>query len=548
MTARPARQAILASAALAALLAASPLRAQTAALPVQEVAMSPELITIADATTLAQAALAACRAIGLPTTARVFDAQGFERLMMSDDKAMSVGLDTSAQKAAAVLDFRASTADLTARLKDPRFAEQYGKDPRYHISPGAFALYRGDAMVGVLAVGCSRNRDADCANVAIKSLPWAAFTPASGERATGPEAGDLVYFGSHEHDVFAARFDSRTGRFTPLGQVAHMERPTWIVADAPKSTLYVVNETGNDGKAEGGVYSFAPDLRTGQLKPLNKVGSGGGGATHLAIDNKSQTIFVSNFGTGHVSAAPINPDGSVAPVASKFQEVGSGPHLRQPYAHAHGTSVDPTGRYVLSADMGADRVFVYRFDPATRQLIHLPEADITTPPGTGPRHVVFSPDGKAAYAITELTADLQSYRWDPKLGRLQLAQTLPAGGPVHNAAQQGAEVVTSSDGRFVYVSVRGDNVAIVYSVDRKTGKLTEAQRLAAKGATPWSFSLDPTERWLLVANEASNQVTVFKRDPATGLLSETAEYLPIPKPVSVTFFPGRQAVTTVAAK
>ncbi len=184
MTPRHDLRALLACAGLASMLLGAPAQAQPAPAPTPapppapEALISADLITVADATTLAQAALAACRAIGLPTTVRVVDAKGNARVIMTDDGASALGMQSSGQKLAAVQDFKVSTGDLAARAQnDPQFAAQYGKDTRYRFSPGAFPLYRGDAMVGILAVGGSRNRDADCANAAIKSLPWAAFTP-----------------------------------------------------------------------------------------------------------------------------------------------------------------------------------------------------------------------------------------------------------------------------------------------------------------------------------------------------------------------------------
>ena len=176
MTTRNVRRGTLSSVGLLAALLTTPAHAQQA--PSAEVLISPDLITVTEATTLAQAALAACRAIGLPTNVRVVDAEGHPRVAMSDDKASVPGLDSSSQKLAAVTDFRVSTADLANRVKDdPKFAGQYGKDTRYRFSPGAFPLWRGDRMVGILALGGSRNRDADCATEALKSVPSLAFIP-----------------------------------------------------------------------------------------------------------------------------------------------------------------------------------------------------------------------------------------------------------------------------------------------------------------------------------------------------------------------------------
>lgn len=361
---------------------------------------------------------------------------------------------------------------------------------------------------------------------------------------------ELVYFGTHtrggpsdgaaqgagaNYGIFAARFDVRTGHLTGLGSVAEIERPTWIVAHPSRPLLYSVSEVGNDGRSEAAVFSLAADPATGKLGEINKAGSGGGGATHLALDAVSRTLFVANYGTGEVSALPLMADGSLGTAASVRRDYGFGPSPRQKSPHAHAVVVDPSHRFVLAADLGADRIFVYRFNAATRQLTQGDPAYEAVPAGSGPRHLVFHPSGRFVILDTELSAEIRIYRWDPRHGQLHLVQALPTVAADYQGEKSAAEIGVSRDGRFVYVSNRGEDTIVAYSMNLRTGMLIEVQRISSQGKTPWSFALDASDHWMLVANEASSSVTVLAVDPETGKLAATSEALPVPKPVSVTF-------------
>ena len=181
---------------------------------------------------------------------------------------------------------------------------------------------------------------------------------------TAQAAERLVYFGTHANAVYGGRLDDRTGKLSLTGPAVDVERPTWLMPGRDRSILYAVSETGNDGKSQANVYALAGNPKTGELRVLNKVASGGGGATHLALDRRSRTVFVANFGTGTVAALPILADGSLATATSVQADYGTGPHPRQTSPHAHGVTVDPSGHFLLVPDLGADRTFVYRFGPA----------------------------------------------------------------------------------------------------------------------------------------------------------------------------------------
>jgi 6-phosphogluconolactonase len=355
-------------------------------------------------------------------------------------------------------------------------------------------------------------------------------------------ADDLVYFGSRTAErgegVFAARFDSQSGRLTPLGTVAQIARPTWLSAHPTAPVLYAVSEVGNDGSVEASVTSLAVDRVSGALRVLNTVDSGGGGATHIAVDAPSRTLFVANYGTGQVSWLPILADGRLGMPMSVQSTFGTGPHERQDGPHPHGVEVDPSHRYVLVSDLGADRTFVFRFDPATRQMTPGRPAFTAVAPGAGPRLLTFHPKGRLLFVLTQMTAELVTYRWDAARGRMTHLTTIPTETPLFKGAVSGANLAVSQDGRFVYVSNRGSNSLSAYALTARNGQLREIQRISSQGALPMSFSIHPGGRWMLVANNGSNAIAVFAVDPVTGKLTATGQAMPAPQPASVTFLPG----------
>ncbi|TCM16579.1 6-phosphogluconolactonase [Novosphingobium sp. PhB165] len=366
--------------------------------------------------------------------------------------------------------------------------------------------------------------------------------PALARDAAAPAAAktrQLVYFGTHGSEpgkeLFGAWFDPRSGMLTPLGEVAQVYLPTWLTVMPGKPVLFSVSEAGNDGKSEGRLFSFSVDRATGKLTPINDVSAGGGGTTHLDYDPLSHSLFAANFGSGSVTVAPVSADGRLGEVTGRGQNEGTGPQPRQKGPHAHGATVAPGGQYVLVPDLGADRTFVWRFDPKARTISANEPPFAQSAPGTGPRHVVFGRSGRFAYLNTELTAQVVTYDWDAKRGTLTPIQTVDVMPASIEGRRSGGEIAVSDDGRFLYVSDReGESGVGVFAIDQASGKLTEVQHLQV-GERPWSFALAPGGRWLLIAEEGASNISIWARDSATGKLSATGRGLAIPKPVSVAF-------------
>jgi 6-phosphogluconolactonase len=338
--------------------------------------------------------------------------------------------------------------------------------------------------------------------------------------------------------IYAARFDSRSGKLTALGLQQSLRGATWLIANPRHSILYSVGKPANPTVMASNIYSFSVDRASGALHPIEQVPTGGHDTTHLYLDAATATLFGASYGGGEVTAAPVLADGHVSAMASMQKNFGTGPHPRQTAPHAHGVALDPSRHFLLSTDLGADRIFVYRFDAASRTLTPADPAFEAVTPGSGPRHLLFHPNGQYLYVNTELSAELRVYRWDAAAGRLQLVQTrstYPDG--YTGNSRSSSEIALSHDGRFLYVTLRGDqNSVVVYGVNGKTGELNELQRLPSQGKQPWAFALDPSGRWLVVANNASGTVDVLAVNRRTGLLTATGESLAVPDAGAVAFF------------
>lgn len=328
---------------------------------------------------------------------------------------------------------------------------------------------------------------------------------------------------SRPQGVYAARLDESTGHLTPLGLQADLPRGEWLVFNPRLPVLYASNSAGSK-QSDSAVSSFSVDSATGKLKFVNKVDAGGRQSLNGALDADSDTIFSANHGTGDVTALPVEADGSLGAMVSAQKDASTGP---KPPA-AHGVVVDPSHKYVLVADFTAGRIFIDRFDGKTRALSPAATPFVAVPAGAGPRHLLFSPDGRFLFLLTETSAEVRSYRWNASSGTLQLVQSVAAG------PKDATEFALTPDGRFLYVSLRSLNSVAAFRVD--AGRLTEIQRVPSQGQQAWSLNVDPTGRWLLVANEGSGSVVEFKIDQASGKLGATGESLSMPNPAAVAFY------------
>ncbi|MFD5055777.1 lactonase family protein [Streptomyces tendae] len=376
---------------------------------------------------------------------------------------------------------------------------------------------------------------ATLASSAATALPLLSAAPAG---ASPERADDLLYVGTWgQGEVHAVRFDPADGTMTPLGAVAQVSA-NWVTAHPSLPVLYVA------GAEQGGfVRVFRIDDASGALREIGEVETqpvpaGSGGLSFIGLTPDADALLIADFAAGAAATVPVGADGLLGAVTSRVQDTGSGPNPRQSGPHPHHVVVTPHRRSALVADFGADRVFVHDYDRATHRLsTAAPDgpAAYATAPGSGPRRLAFHPNGQTVYLLNELTADLQALHWDTARGRLTNRQTLSTNAPGHTGATSAAELAVSRDGRHVYTSNRGENTLVVFSVNPRSGLLTEVQRVPCGGVTPWSFALHPGGRWLFVANEASGTVNLFRVAQGSGHLTDTGTSVAVPFPDCITF-------------
>jgi len=346
----------------------------------------------------------------------------------------------------------------------------------------------------------------------------------------------LVYVGTNvaseqENTLFLFRL-SPAGVLTPVSAQRGGASPTYLTLDARRRVLYAVSETqAFRGAKTGAVSAFAVDRRTGALALLNQQPSNGAAPCYVSLDHSGRVALVANYVSGTVSLLPVAARGLLAPPAATDQHEGSGPHKNQGGPHAHCIVPDPANAYAFAVDLGTDRVYGYRLDPARGRLTRLPEPAFVARPGAGPRHLTFHPNGRWAYLINELNSTLTALAYDGAQGQfreLQTVSALPAGFAGENSC---ADVHVSPDGRFLYASNRGHNSIAVFAIDAAAGTLAPVQDVDTQGKTPRNFALDPSGRLLLVANQNSNNVVTYRVDPATGRLTPTGQAVEVPTPM-----------------
>lgn len=389
-------------------------------------------------------------------------------------------------------------------------------------------------------LGPSRRDLLAASTAGLPGLTSGATEPASGERAQ--PSGELLYIGTYTEGgrsdgIHLVRMDPRSGGLRLVGSVNAGANPSFLAIHPRGDVLYAVNEvTEHGGKASGAVSAFTIERDTGALTRLGAQSSEGAAPCYVSVDRGGRAVLVANYVGGNVALLPIQVDGALAPASHVAQHSGSGPNeARQEAAHAHCIVADPTNRFALAADLGIDRVLVYRLDLDEGSLRYVAGGDAQLQPGAGPRHIAFHPNRPLAVVANELDSTVTTLRFDAERGALtplKSDSTLPAG---WSGTSYAADIHFAPSGRSLYVSNRGHNSVVVFSVAERTGALALEQVVSTSGDWPRNFSLDSSGRWLLVANQRSGTVVVFARDEESGRLSPTGERIAIPSPVCVRF-------------
>ena len=351
----------------------------------------------------------------------------------------------------------------------------------------------------------------------------------------------LVYFGTYtaqqSKGIYAYRLNATTGQLASLGLVAETSNPSFLAVHPSHKFLYAVNETGDfQNQKSGGVSAFAIDGRTGKLTLLNQVASRGADPCYVAVDRTGKYVLVANYSGGSVAVFPVLKGGRLGEATSVLQYKGTGANPeRQQSPHAHWIDFSPDNRFVVAADLGLDRLDVYKFDSTKGSLVPNHPAVVQLKPGAGVRHFAFHPSARFAYAVSEMDSSVTSFSYDPARGALRELQTVSMLPKDFSGKNDAAEIQVHPNGKFLYASNRGHDSIAVFSIDRAKGTLTPVEYVPTQGKAPRYFAIDPTGSRLFVANQNSGNIVVFQIDSGTGRLTATGQVLQIASPVCLKF-------------
>jgi len=347
-----------------------------------------------------------------------------------------------------------------------------------------------------------------------------------------------VYFGTYTsgrsagEGIYRSRFDTDTGELAAPVLAVEAKNPSFIEIHPNGKYLYAVSESGGSGS----VSAYSIDPETKNLKLLNTRPSGGSGPCHVNTDHAGKNVLVANYGSGSASVIPVKSDGSLAEPTGFVQHEGASINpQRQKGPHAHSVNISPDDRFAFVADLGLDKVMIYKLDVEKGTITANEPAFALVRPGAGPRHLIFGVDGMFAYVINEMGGTITAFAYEPASGALteiQTITTLPDGFAGSNSC---AEVRVHPSGRFLYGSNRGHDSLAVYSIDPAKGTLTFVEHETADIKTPRNFNIDPTGKFCLVANQGADSIVVFKIDQKTGALEPTGHQISIEKPVCIRF-------------
>ena len=334
--------------------------------------------------------------------------------------------------------------------------------------------------------------------------------------------------------VYSCEFDAETGKLSDPVLAAELINPSFLAIHPSGKYLYAVNEVSEGpGRGNGAVTALTINA-DGTLTKINHQASEGGAPCHCNVDSTGTNLLIANYGGGNVAVYPISDDGSLKPVSCNIQHEGSSvDKSRQEAPHAHSINVSSDNKFAYAADLGLDKIMIYKLDAEAHTLSPANQPAALVTPGGGPRHFSIHPSGKFAYTNNEMTMVVTGFSRNPEDGSLRAIQeisTIPAG---FNGRKSTAECLVHPSGRFLYVSNRGHETITAYTIDQETGLLSYVGNEPTGGKEPRNFFIDPSGKWLLAENQNSDTVYVFSIDQQTGALKQTGDFVTVGRPVCI---------------
>ncbi|MFT5125110.1 MAG: 6-phosphogluconolactonase [Candidatus Omnitrophota bacterium] len=342
-----------------------------------------------------------------------------------------------------------------------------------------------------------------------------------------------VYFGTYtgkeSKGIYVSQLDMATGELSKPKLAAAASNPSFLVV---KGDL-IVAVSEND---PGTVNTYYHAKQQHEWVEQTPRPTGGGAPCHVTLDATGKIAFVANYSGGNVISYRIEDGRQLSPPVSNIQHKGSSVDPgRQKGPHAHAINPHPNNRFVYAADLGLDQVLMYKLDAATGVLTPNDPPFARVAPGSGPRHLSFRPDGKVLYVINEMNRTISVFACNPETGGLKLVQNISTVPEGYDEGGSTAELLVHPNGHFVYGSNRGHDSIAVYEADAESGKLRLVELEKTRGKTPRGFGIDPTGRYLIAANQNSDDAFVFEIHPQTGALEWTGSKIRVPSPVCVAF-------------
>jgi 6-phosphogluconolactonase len=357
---------------------------------------------------------------------------------------------------------------------------------------------------------------------------------------TTPMVATLLVIGTFREGpgigLMTARFDPATGTLSAPVLAGQAARPGFFAISPDGRHIHAGNET-----QAGNLTTFAFDAARGALEPVAHAATVKKSPCYIDLDRTGRFALVADYNDGVFSVFALDADGRLGPRTAHLAIPGSSiDPKRQEASHAHCFVTDPTNRFTLGVDLGADRIYVHRFDVATGVLTPHEPAFFSAKPGAGPRHLRFHPNGRLAYVVNELDGTVSTCVWDAERGVLTETQRISSLPADFSEANTSAEVMIHPDGRTLYVSNRGFEAIATFAIDPASGALTLLDQTPSRGARPRNLVIHPNGRWLLAANQSGNSIAIFAIDPATGRLTPHGETVPVLNPGCLRFVPEPQ--------
>ena len=379
-----------------------------------------------------------------------------------------------------------------------------------------------------------------------------AVAAALGATTANAQTGQIIaYVGAYTDKgkgIHMFYLNPSDGTLTPWKILSGLPNPSSLAFHPTNKYMYAVNEIANySGSTNGSVTAISVDSASGDLKIMNVVNSGGGGPAHLSVDPSGKWVFAANYGGGSVAVLPILADGSLGAAADVVKltgPLGPQPAWEAPpgsfansghdATHAHMAQTDPAGKFLFVADLGTDRIFIYRLDQQTGKLTPSDQPWYQASPGAGPRHFEFHPNGRFVYAITEEASTMLLMDYEPDTGKLAYRQSVSTLPPGFAGTNYPSEIHISENGNFLYGANRLCDSIVVYDVNAE-GWMLNARHVWTRGSYPRHFAVEPNGNFLYVCHSRSDNVTSFAVNKTTGMLDFTGQFVPIGNPSKIVF-------------